>query len=1137
MNACLEYIEKLKKATYSDDLRCQLIEKRESYQENAKKVLGRYGEEWRYVLSYLEEFMRICLETLDLLQPFDPLFEMTLDFLFNVANCITNRRIYRYWPTEVSWLPKLVDWTSRYLDLPETDVKSKNNENWTSVYVLVLWLSAAVKTPFELSRFDTSDNSVGSNQVSISNQLIAVIKSTLNILSLSAVAHVLAGNFFSRPDTSKLYLKDFIDFLLANISTAPITKKFIYLRVLATLLKTVERSVLQPFVCDIVKNIFPIVETSHEVQTKLSIKILGRCALCQIKPRLIKWRYSVGRRVISSLENPNSKIIKDDGENVDLSLIEQKISEDQDEEITLDQLDLPEYFEKLFQLLVTNINHSSTMVRYSVAKYLSSICSRLPQQFSLEILSYVCGEMCITSQDDFAWHGGCLTLAEFVRRGYVAIDFMPKVIEVVKQALFYEHIKGSFSLGAHVRDSAAYICWSLARAYESNIIEPFVEQLAPLLLCLACFDRQLNCRRAASAVIQELAGRTQKFPHWIEVIGKLEFHELTKIDYTFNELGVYFAEFPVFQQCIVDHLVIKCCHWDAAIRRLASQALGNISRFVDFATIPALDKLLEKAISKDLNARHGCILAISFIIREDSTLVFQKLKREQLKTFIETIVQYLKSTNLLLGMGGELMRESSLSLIESYFMISKNETIHPDLLNCWLDFLVESIGTIEKDALQEQLVQTSYQMIEYLQTHSDALLVPKDKIFTELSTFLNRNDQYPSSTVAKIFSIARVGDSNEQVLQSLILFIQNNFGSPLRRAETLAEIIKALANVSANFYDQLSEDDKSVVVNLLVQCLDDHTITVKGDTGLFVRIASIEASLVLSTKLNASDYLRVFQLITSEAAFIRNRSFKLALSALTELSQLVLTNQKLAFKTSSFTVPVEYLEMIVQIPSLQANFHLLETSEQYQKLINLLSCPVLCRHLLPGFVCILADPIMDRHKKLITDYILAVDQQTRTNILETFIQFFEDNVSCARLVGPCMASVQQLLLHVPFPMPQYESRLCKITWEACKVNKSVKKYMLGCDIWCALVSLSALNLKVCFSYLYVLLGGREPRVRQYTATQMYTSLLSIDLDDDEDKADSLMQIITILQETDWLVDTDAKMARDQVKALINSLAF
>jgi hypothetical protein len=53
------------------------------------------------------------------------------------------------------------------------------------------------------------------------------------------------------------------------------------------------------------------------------------------------------------------------------------------------------------------------------------------------------------------------------------------------------------------RDAAAYVCWAFARAYSPDVFAPHADALAPSLLVTACFDREVNCRRAAAAAVQE----------------------------------------------------------------------------------------------------------------------------------------------------------------------------------------------------------------------------------------------------------------------------------------------------------------------------------------------------------------------------------------------------------------------------------------------------------------------------------------------------------------------------------------------------------------------------------------------------------------------------------------------------------
>jgi hypothetical protein len=62
-------------------------------------------------------------------------------------------------------------------------------------------------------------------------------------------------------------------------------------------------------------------------------------------------------------------------------------------------------------------------------------------------------------ETDSAWHGACLAVAELVRRGLLLPVRIAAVVPVVVRALSYDVVKGSCSIGVHVRDAACYVCW------------------------------------------------------------------------------------------------------------------------------------------------------------------------------------------------------------------------------------------------------------------------------------------------------------------------------------------------------------------------------------------------------------------------------------------------------------------------------------------------------------------------------------------------------------------------------------------------------------------------------------------------------------------------------------------------------
>ena len=63
--------------------------------------------------------------------------------------------------------------------------------------------------------------------------------------------------------------------------------------------------------------------------------------------------------------------------------------------------------------------------------------------------------------------------------------------QIFEQALHYDIRRGPHSVGSHVRDAAAYVCWAFGRAYYQRDMESVLEQLAPHLLSVACYDREV----------------------------------------------------------------------------------------------------------------------------------------------------------------------------------------------------------------------------------------------------------------------------------------------------------------------------------------------------------------------------------------------------------------------------------------------------------------------------------------------------------------------------------------------------------------------------------------------------------------------------------------------------------------------
>ncbi|KAF9617789.1 hypothetical protein IFM89_038761 [Coptis chinensis] len=173
---------------------------------------------------------------------------------------------------------------------------------------------------------------------------------------------------------------------------------------------------------------------------------------------------------------------------------------------------------------------------------------------------------------DGSWHGGCLALAELARRGLLLPVSLPKVVPVIVKALHYDVRRGPHSVGSHVRDAAAYVCWAFGRAYYHSDMKSILEHLAPHLLIVACYDREVNCRLAAAAAFQENVGRQGSFPNGIDIVNSADYFSLSSRMNSYLHVAVCIAQYKQYVHPFAEELLhSKICHW-------VGQGLKRISR-------------------------------------------------------------------------------------------------------------------------------------------------------------------------------------------------------------------------------------------------------------------------------------------------------------------------------------------------------------------------------------------------------------------------------------------------------------------------------------------------------------------------------------------------------------------------------
>ena len=216
---------------------------------------------------------------------------------------------------------------------------------------------------------------------------------------------------------------------------------------------------------------------------KLKVKLAQRIGCIFLKPKVATWRYKRGSRTLSHLKDSQQ---------------DQAKAEEEDEEM-LEEDDINfEQLEAIIQLMLESLKDDDSAVRWTAAKGIGRITQRLTKDFADQIVEQLY-DLFKETETDCSWHGGCLALAELCRRGLLLPERLDQYVPILDKALIYDVNRGNHSVGQHVRDAACYVVWSFARAYSPEIMKPHVHTLSNKLLIVSLFDREINCRRAASA--------------------------------------------------------------------------------------------------------------------------------------------------------------------------------------------------------------------------------------------------------------------------------------------------------------------------------------------------------------------------------------------------------------------------------------------------------------------------------------------------------------------------------------------------------------------------------------------------------------------------------------------------------------
>ncbi|KAJ0178796.1 hypothetical protein K1T71_005571 [Dendrolimus kikuchii] len=1120
-------------------------------------ILKQYYEQPHLLDPHLDKILAKFLDLIKDKQSPTDLKHATFNYMYQIIRVRGYKIVVRHLPHEVTDLLTVLT----FLEIQDP----KDKETWRSRFVLLLWLSIVVIIPFHMSRLDGFAPGQPGHEAGTSKKL-TVMERIYNICKTYALSKdscaeasaYLASKFLIRSDVKELYMGAFFDWacdLHSNLREEE-TIHYGVLAAVAAVLKHGKRDDLLPFAPKLLEWVTEQNYQQHKAMLvrKYGVKIVQRIGLTFLRPRIATWRYTRGSRSLAVTLGGAAAA-------GDTEVVITSPPDDDDQ-------DIPQEVEDVVELLLCSLRDDDTVVRWSAAKGVGRIGARLPAIAAADVCECVLS-LFAENERETAWHGGCMALAELARRGLLSPRQVGAGVRGVVLALRRDEPRaacGSGGGGRAARDSACHAAWAFARAYDAAALAPHADTLANALIATACFDREINCRRAASAAYQENVGRHGMFPHGIDVLTTADFQSVGPRNNAYLVIAPQVASYPEYTQPLIDHLVdLKVEHWDCAIRELAAKALNKLTdKLPEYVATTVLSKLVEKTESIDLNVRHGAILAIgeAFYALSQTKLAdgnnADTLISPEVSLAVRELVGGLRSRQQFRGLGGELMRQACCQCIASLSLAAAPYHSH-DTIDEWLN-LIEECLSHEVQVIREKAIYALPLVFQqYLKDDSLKYgnLTVKEKRNELIEKYC---EQLRSTSVNGLLfrmGYARAVGSLPKfvlaehlslVIRSLIECTKVTEASQ-KWAESRRDAVIGLTEVCQT-QGIINGVEKYVgeIVEALLDCLSEYTIDMRGDIGAWVREASMTGLLSISRQcaieapyLNSPEIIKAIMCGVSQQAVekidrTRAHAGRIFTSFIYNDPPITNIPHHDALKR---IFPSEEVELKPQTKELEDDEAPL-TSENSNvvlwlfpghtmpRFVQLLNYPDYRYNVIKGLVVSageLTESLVKHTTQSLYAYLNSLhnDKEMLKSICDTIVKVFADNLHVKRITGPIFNFLDRLLSSgsispiLEDPQSTFAIDVLKYLQLELRGGKNIYKLLDSINVLCQLIqvggtvcskSLGQLVIYLCYTDRYV---RRCAAARLYEALTLYGDVCSV-------PQDNIDQVMMVLAETDWEKD-------------------
>ncbi|KAK0164401.1 hypothetical protein PV328_003034 [Microctonus aethiopoides] len=1080
--------------------------------EKFKFILSQYQDQPHLLDPYLESILSPILAIIKDDKLPDEMKHNAFKYLFNLMSVKTYKKLVTYLPHEVmDLLPVL-----RFLEKQDPT----DSATWETRYVLLIWLSIISKIPFPLSRLETSDNVEPSQTILV--RILNICKRYCLAKDSCPVAAVyLMANFLTRSDVKNLYLEETIMWCLKCLeddksSHGP-------LAILASILKHSAREDLKPYCQILFDNIIKqdLFNNTNSLVRKFAIKVVQRIGYVLLRPKLATWRYQKTAQKISILSDSDN----------DSEVIEHHENIKDNSTIDNDDQDIPPIIEDVIEQLIRELSDKEIDIRWSSAKGIGRITSRLPIDLADDVVGFVLNLFSGREQDT-SWHGGCLALAELGRRGLLLPHRLNEVIPLVTKALVFEEPRAYGSLGSTVRDAACYVCWSFARAFESHVFQPYVKQIAATLLIVTCFDREIKCRRAASAAFQENVGRQGNFPHGIDIVTVADYFEVGVRSHAFLKISVHIAQYEEYLVPMIDHLVErKVGHWDTAIRELTAKALCNLTPIDPHYMIETiLPTLIDSLSSIDLNVRHGSILAIAEILEALYLHFNEKIENiigvPELEK-IKKIISAFRSRGQFKGLGGELMKQACAILIKKCSFV--HFPVHSSyIVDDWQSLLTDCLNH-EVAIVKFKAAEAHTEFFGEYYANANICQEKRDAIITNYLDHLKSNNEN-----VRIGFAQAIGYFPNFILRERIRDIVNALivASRITR-ETLewAESRKNALHSLTMAIQNLGVENSTTwqpFIHEMYECyllaMQEYTVNSNGDIGAWVREAAMHGlhmlTIVVSqTNLaNSLDKSLMSRVISSIAQQAVERIDRTRAQAGKVFCALLYCEPTLP------NIPNhEELKEIFPYDECKDKIEWKIELNTFPRFIKMLNFPSYIYNVLRGIIFSvggLSESLVKHSSNALFSYLNEIDEDHLNKLSNKILDIFEQSHKDERMITATIAFLDRLLSsgclrsifddvdnNVPSRMLSLVKREKQSTTNTSLIVSTIK-------VFCQLLQVKGPVCKQSFVQLSILLCNKFKVVRKLTALRLYEALTLYE-DEMDIPEENMKTILSELNATDW----------------------